>query len=1257
MFKKSYKGKISAVLICVMLLGNPGTIVLANELTEGINMSVSNTEDIFIPDVNLENEIRKELKVYDRKITVDDMKNLKKLEIYSKRVLSLVGLEHAVNIENLSVIGDYNKKDGVVDLSPIENLTKLTTLSLSHNKITNISQLQKLTNLKKLYLDSNSIEDITNLKYLVNLEELSIRDNKVTNLDPLAKLMKLRYLDAAENQISNINGLQDKVNLTNVTLSSNSINDISALVNLKNMEYLDLSTNQIEDISALDGFNKLIRLSISENRIEDISALSKCTQLEYLTLNNNLIKDLSAVETLVELKELYAFFNKITNISGVGELKNLESLNLTSNYIEDINELSKLTYLRELSLGNNNIKNIESLSNLKRLTNLNISSNKVKDISSLNNIVGLFLSAQDQSIILDTIEVIDGDVKIVKPIVGMPDSNIDYFNISHEGKVEGDSIIWTGISGNQDLEVTFKSNDGVFTGKVIQSINNSETEVNIPDKKLESAIKESLGVDKITNVNIKSLNSLNLNGKDIIDLTGLEKAINLSNLNLNGNKNINDYSPINELKNLTIIDISNNDIKEIDFLGGLTNIHTVYASDNKILDFSPLSSSNVSWITAWNQNVELEAETVKDKSDYEFIIPRAANQNGDNININNAYFTDGVFATNEIIANGKVNITIDTNADTEGYILIRFDNERISGEIRQPIKIESDYKDNIVIPDEKLASEIKNKLGINKEGKLTKRILGHIYELRANNLDIESIEGLQYAINLTTLELVGNKIKDIKPLEALEKLDSLSISGNRILDLSPIKGKEIKNISAVDQEIILDEVNVNDEDTYEFNMPILKGTNGEIITVDRVLFNDGIVKQWNTVRDNKANIKISVAGDSVGEITTDFGNYDINFSGVIKQKIKINSISTSLRNVKFNDKNVEHAVRETLSLNQDHTITTRDMKNLRYISLGKADETADLTGLEHATNLYSLNLYYGNIGNTETINNFKYLTSLGINNLKKSINLDFITTMPEINTVSFMNSNINNNEIAKLSNIETLNDLSISNSDFKDLSILKDFKQIKTLSLSANNIEDITPLSSLTSLERLSLDDNNIKDVSAIGNLRSLKLLNLKNNHILDISKINSELFNTCNINLLGQTISLDEVFVSKGSQATIKMPEIINNDGEVQKLDAVLVHDGKIYSMKNNELVIDKVAYDLIFEQNFIIPINKDSESIDERYTVKVSNDINMYDCDLDQNGEIDILDLSAASVSYNKSDKISDFNRDGIVDLYDLVMISKIL
>jgi len=68
-------------------------------------------------------------------------------------------------------------------ISPLKDLTKLTTLSLSFNQLSDISPLMDLTNLERLQLHSNQISDISPLN---NLTILFLGQNQLYDISSVA---------------------------------------------------------------------------------------------------------------------------------------------------------------------------------------------------------------------------------------------------------------------------------------------------------------------------------------------------------------------------------------------------------------------------------------------------------------------------------------------------------------------------------------------------------------------------------------------------------------------------------------------------------------------------------------------------------------------------------------------------------------------------------------------------------------------------------------------------------------------------------------------------------------------------------------------------------------------------------------------------------------------------------------------------------------------------------------------------------------
>lgn len=87
-------------------------------------------------------------------------------------------------LTNLSIYGsNYNQN---YDLTGLEQLTGLTTLSLRNCKIDNISSLSNLTHLTSLTLTDNHITDISPLSNLTGLKKLYLRGNYIDDYSPVS---------------------------------------------------------------------------------------------------------------------------------------------------------------------------------------------------------------------------------------------------------------------------------------------------------------------------------------------------------------------------------------------------------------------------------------------------------------------------------------------------------------------------------------------------------------------------------------------------------------------------------------------------------------------------------------------------------------------------------------------------------------------------------------------------------------------------------------------------------------------------------------------------------------------------------------------------------------------------------------------------------------------------------------------------------------------------------------------------------------
>jgi hypothetical protein len=215
-------------------------------------------ESIHIPDPRLKTIVEHALWVWDP--TPADMLGLTSLNLSSRKIKDLTGLEYAKNLQ---------------------------TLQLTHNQVKDLSPLSTLTNLRTLVPNNNQIKDLSPLSGLTQLRVLNIHENQIADVTPLAGLQNLEYLDLHENQVRSISGLSGLHNLQHLDLNLNQIEDLYPLSGLRKLAYLNLSYNRITDLSALSGLGNLSTLCLYNNQISDISTLSGLTSLSVLRVHNN----------------------------------------------------------------------------------------------------------------------------------------------------------------------------------------------------------------------------------------------------------------------------------------------------------------------------------------------------------------------------------------------------------------------------------------------------------------------------------------------------------------------------------------------------------------------------------------------------------------------------------------------------------------------------------------------------------------------------------------------------------------------------------------------------------------------------------------------------------------------------------------------------------------------------------------------------------------------------------------------------------
>ena len=152
-------------------------------------------------------------------------------------------------------------------------------------------------------------------------------------------------------------------------------------------------------------------------------------------------------------------------------------------------------------------------------------------------------------------------------------------------------VSWTGDVGTiADVDAT-STNITMHGNYSITANFEEEAPVTITDTGLEAAIRAARHITNrpLYPSDLKRLTSLDTDGENVSDLTGLEYCISLTRLFLSDNQ-IDDISSLATLTRLTYLDLSGNQIDDISTVANLTRLTYLDLSGNRISDVSAVGN-------------------------------------------------------------------------------------------------------------------------------------------------------------------------------------------------------------------------------------------------------------------------------------------------------------------------------------------------------------------------------------------------------------------------------------------------------------------------------------------------------------------------------------------------------------------------------------------------------------------------------------------------------------------------------------------
>ena len=353
------------------------------------------------------------------------------------------------------------------------------------------------------------------------------------------------------------------------------------------------------------------------------------------------------------------------------------------------------------------------------------------------------------------------------------------------------------------------------------------------------------------------------------------------------------------------------------------------------------------------------------------------------------------------------------------------------------------------IPDNELLEQIRDELG-KYSGDIT---VGDMKKLTYLGLmgDIKSLEGLEHAINLDTLVIIGTSITDLNPIKELKKIEQLAIMMSPTKDLSALSGLtnlkdlQLAMIPSTDLSPITGLTKIESFGLMNTNITDLSPLKNSENIESVFIFNNSL-NGLEQLRQPKYLDSLLIGGTSLNNLAPIKNFTDL------ETLILMEEYPMGL--------NLFKGIDET-KLANNTTITPdlpslKGLKNLKQlVMLGKS--FTNLNGIEGLTNLQTLILM-------EDLS----LMGMNVSQLPDEFNM-FIPTTPT--------------DLTPLKGLTNLEMLMLMGRSYNDLNGLEGLTNLQVLFLMATPVEDLSPLAKLSNLKGLMLGFTNVYDFSPLEHL------------------------------------------------------------------------------------------------------------------------------------------------------------------------------
>lgn len=316
-------------------------------------------EEVTFQDPAFENTVRATIDKLSGPITNLDCEQLTSLsfsesDLYDWKIHSLEDLHLFPLLESIFLSGI----DGLTDFSPLAYCPKLTTLTIENANLTDISFVQYVPGLQSVSIWENPpILDLSPLENLQNLKTVSFDDVGLQDIQPLTKISSLEEIRLSTCDVKNISELVHCAGeITKLDISGNPITNAEDVIRaMPALQFLEIDDTSISDYRVLKELPELSDLSIYGIRGIDFSAISELEKLQYFSVS---YFKASYQNDGYLFSDTQADYTAIQDLSFLDNMQNLTSLMLSNvQSTQQLEHLYGLQNLRYLNFWNSSVTN------------------------------------------------------------------------------------------------------------------------------------------------------------------------------------------------------------------------------------------------------------------------------------------------------------------------------------------------------------------------------------------------------------------------------------------------------------------------------------------------------------------------------------------------------------------------------------------------------------------------------------------------------------------------------------------------------------------------------------------------------------------------------------------------------------------------------------------------------------------------------------------------------------------------------------